>query len=369
MNEPLDLSGAWHDLVGPLLDPLGPFVPLMNLLGMLVVGYGIVVGLFRWDYYSGPSRGNLWLVSAGLFLAGPGLVIPLLLSITDILINLSANLFSPMGGDSSSPTEEPTAVAPTPDPSPVSDGGGDVGPLGDWDPFLIVLIVVVAVVAVVALIWAFVVGAVEGFSGISHWPSEKTPREIRREEKSKQRITMVEAQKELDERWSEAKIAHDRAFERWSKYETDLGEILSRPMMRDLSDPAVAEVVRAMGRADTLRTERAPRLSPGQTIDDVSGYLLAVHDFSTGLVAAERRADSPVDGYAKFSKKEIAQISSAQLLLNQALDPNLDQNSRQMAYGRVVKIVKGLQQVSVPEDAFAKFQVERGFTPAGLLER
>lgn len=140
-------------------------------------------------------------------------------------------------------------------------------------------------------------------------------------------------------------------------------------MMRDLSDPAVAEVVRAMGRADTLRTEKAPRLSPGQTIDDVSGYLLAVHDFSTGLVAAERRADSPVDGYAKFSKKEIAQISSAQLLLNQALDPNLDQNSRQMAYERVVKIVKGLQQVSVPEDVFAKFQVERGFTPAGLLER
>lgn len=366
MNEPLDLSGAWHDLVGPLLDPLGPFVPLMNLLGMLVVGFGIVVGLFRWDYYSGPSRGNLWLISAGLFLAGPGLVIPLLLSATDIIANF---INSAMGGDSSSPSEEPTAVAPTPDPSPVSDGGGDVGPLGDWDPFLIALIVAVAVVAVVALIWAFVAAAVEGFSGIPQWPSEKTPREIRREEKSKQRITMVEAQKELDERWSEAKIAHDRAFERWSKYETDLGEILSRPMMRDLSDPAVAEVVRAMGRADTLRTEKAPRLSPGQTIDDVSGYLLAVHDFSTGLVAAERRADSPVDGYAKFSKKEIAQISSAQLLLNQALDPNLDQNSRQMAYERVVKIVKGLQQVSVPEDVFAKFQVERGFTPAGLLER
>src|SRR5699024_6914264 len=108
VNEPLDLSGAWHDLVGPLLDPLGPFVPLMNLLGMLVVGYGIVVGLFRWDYYSGPSRGNLWLVSAGLFLAGPGLVIPLLLSATDIIANF---INSAMGELVSSPTEEPTAVA------------------------------------------------------------------------------------------------------------------------------------------------------------------------------------------------------------------------------------------------------------------
>lgn len=363
MNGPIDLSGAWHSLSGPYLDTLGPLVPVMNLLGAILVASGLVVGLFQRGY-SGSSGGKLWIASAGLLLAGPGLFIPLLLSLTDIVFN---GLYSAVGAQpeepSSAPSEEPTTVAPTPDPSPVSDGGGG-GLLGGWGPLGIALIVL----AIAGLVWASF-AAVEGFSDISHRPSEKTPREIRREEKSKQRVAMVEAQKELDERWSEAKIAHDRAFKRWSKYETDLGEILSRPMMRDLSDPAVAEVVRAMGRADTLRTEKAPRLSPGQTIDDVSGYLLAVHDFSTSLAAAERRADSPVDGYAKFSKKEISQISSAQLLLNQALDPNLDQNSRQMAYERVVKIVKGLQQVSVPEDAFAKFQVERGFTPAGLLER
>lgn len=360
MNGPIDLSGAWHDLAGPLLDPLGPFVPGMNLLGGLIVAFGVVAG-FRWRRRGlGSPPGNLGIISLGLLLSGPGLVIPLLLSATDIIANF---INSAMGGDSSSPSEEPTAVTPTPDPSPVSDGGGEL--LGGWGPPLIVFGVPVVIMG---LIWASF-AAVEGFSDISHRPSEKTPREIRREEKSKQKVAVVEAQKELDERWSEAKIAHDRAFERWSKYETDLGEILSRPMMRDLSDSAVAEVVRAMGRADTLRTEKAPRLSPGQTIDDVSGYLLAVHDFSASLAAAERRADSPVDGYAKFSKKEISQISSAQLLLNQALDPNLDQNSRQMAYERVVKIVKGLQQVSVPEDAFSKFQVERGFTPAGLLER
>lgn len=364
MNGPLiDLSGAWHDLAGPFLDTLGPFVTVMNLLGVLIVASGIVASLFK-RRYSGPSQEYLWLTSMGLFLAGPGLFIPFLLSITDIVINFThSTMLSPMGEDSSSPSEEPTAATPTPDPSPASDGGG--GSLWGSDPFLIILFVFMAIGVLIWVYFAFV----EGSSGGSRRPSEKTPREIRREEKSKQKIAMVEAQKELDERWSEAKIAHDRAFKRWSKYETDLGEILSRPMMRDLSDPAVAEVVRAMGRADTLRTEKAPRLSPGQTIDDVSGYLLAVHDFSTSLAAAERRADSPVDGYAKFSKKEISQISSAQLLLNQALDPNLDQNSRQMAYERVVKIVKGLQQVSVPEDAFAKFQVERGFTPAGLLER
>lgn len=363
MNGPIDLSGAWHSLSGPYLDTLGPLVPVMNLLGAILVASGLVVGLFQRGY-SGSSGGKLWIASAGLLLAGPGLFIPLLLSLTDIVFN---GLYSAVGAQpeepSSSPSEEPTAATPTPDPSPVSDGGG--GSLWDSDPFLIILFVFMAIGVLIWVYFAFV----EGSSGGSRRPSEKTPREIRREEKSKQKIAMVEAQKELDERWSEAKIAHDRAFKRWSKYETDLGEILSRPMMRDLSDPAVAEVVRAMGRADTLRTEKAPRLSPGQTIDDVSGYLLAVHDFSTSLAAAERRADSPVDGYAKFSKKEISQISSAQLLLNQALDPNLDQNSRQMAYERVVKIVKGLQQVSVPEDAFAKFQVERGFTPAGLLER
>lgn len=359
MNGPIDLSGAWHNLSGPALGPLGHLVPLMNLLGMLIIAFGLVAG-FRWRLRGlGSPPGNLGIISVGLFLAGPGLFIPLLLSLTDIVIN---GLYSAVGAQpeetSSAPSEEPTAVAPTPDPSPASDGGG----LGDLPQTVVIAIGVMLFIALVGL-------AVMAYHVYSEDGGGKTPREIRREEKSKQKVAVVEAQKELDERWSEAKIAHDRAFKRWSKYETDLGEILSRPMMRDLSDPAVAEVVRAMGRADTLRTEKAPRLSPGQTIDDVSGYLLAVHDFSTSLAAAERRADSPVDGYAKFSKKEISQISSAQLLLNQALDPNLDQNSRQMAYERVVKIVKGLQQVSVPEDAFAKFQVERGFTPAGLLER
>lgn len=366
MNGPLDLSGAWHNTAGPHLDPLGPLVPMMNILGAIIVASGIVANLFiKRRKCNGSSRDGLLLASVGLLLAGPGLVIPLLLSITDFVINsFYSTMISMVGGEpGSSPSGDPTTVAPTPDPSPASDGGG--GLLGDSNAFLISLIVFAAIFGLVWALGSFV----EWSADSSRRPSEKTPREIKREEKSKQRIAMVEAQKELDERWSEAKIAHDRAFKRWSKYETDLGEILSRPMMRDLSDPAVAEVVRAMGRADTLRTEKAPRLSPGQTIDDVSGYLLAVHDFSTSLAAAERRADSPVDGYAKFSKKEIAQISSAQLLLSQALDPNLDQNSRQMAYERVVKIVKGLQQVSVPEDAFTKFQVERGFTPAGLLER
>lgn len=351
-------------MADPHLDPIGPLVTTMNVLGVLVVTFGLAAEFFTRRKRNGSSQDGLLLASLGLLLAGPGLVIPLLLSITDFVVNSFYSLMTAMTGwDSSSLSEEPTTVAPTPDPSPASDGGG--GLLGDSNAFLIILIVFAAIFGLVWALGSFV----EWSADSSRRPSEKTPREIRREEKSKQRIAMVEAQKELDERWSEAKIAHDRAFERWSKYETDLGEILSRPMMRDLSDPAVAEVVRAMGRADTLRTEKAPRLSPGQTIDDVSGYLLAVHDFSTSLAAAERRADSPVDGYAKFSKKEIAQISSAQLLLSQALDPNLDQNSRQMAYERVVKIVKGLQQVSVPEDAFAKFQVERGFTPAGLLER
>src|SRR5699024_6456199 len=232
----------------------------------------------------------LGIISVGLFLAGPGLFIPLLLSLTDIVIN---GLYSAVGAQpeetSSAPSEEPTTVAPTPDPSPASDGGG----LGDLPQTVVIAIGVMLFIALVGL-------AVMAYHVYSEDGGGTTPREIKREEKSKQKIAMVEAQKELDERWSEAKIAHDRAFERWPKYETDLGEILPRPMMRDLSDPAVAEVVRAMGRADTLRTEKAPRLSPGQTVDDVSGYLLAVHDFSTSLAAAERRADSPVDGYAKF---------------------------------------------------------------------
>src|SRR5699024_2601313 len=214
VNGPIDLSGAWHNLSGPALGPLGHLVPLMNLLGMLIIAFGLVAG-FRWRLRGlGSPPGNLGIISVGLFLAGPGLFIPLLLSLTDIVIN---GLYSAVGAQpeetSSAPSEEPTTVAPTPDPSPASDGGG----LGDLPQTVVIAIGVMLFIALVGL-------AVMAYHVYSEDGGGKTPREIKREEKSKQKIAMVEAQKELDERWSEAKIAHDRAFERWSKYETDLGE-------------------------------------------------------------------------------------------------------------------------------------------------
>ena len=139
MNEPLDLSGAWHDLVVTPLDELAAnLVPSMNLLGGLIVAYAVVTG-FRWRrrFTSGSPHGSPWLIWVGLFLAGPGLVIPFLLSVTDIIVSLAHS-----------------------------------------DPFLIILFVFMAIGVLIWVYFAFM----EGSAGGSRRPSEGDVRDQTRGE-------------------------------------------------------------------------------------------------------------------------------------------------------------------------------------------
>lgn len=158
-----------------------------------------------------------------------------------------------------------------------------------------------------------------------------------------------DSQKALDSRWAAALALHAGLDSRWHSYESDLDSILARPLMRHLPDPAVSEAVRARSEAANLREERAPRLKDGQQISDVAAYLNAVSHYESALDAAEHKAEiNEADGFTDNERKD---ITTARQLLALALDPQAGEGERQSAYARVMKILRGLKKISVPQEA------------------
>lgn len=159
---------------------------------------------------------------------------------------------------------------------------------------------------------------------------------------------------------AEAKALHDELDARWHGYETSLDAILARPLMRDLTDPAVIAVVRARGEAQLLRGELPTK--PSSTPLE---YLRAVSHYQSSLDAAERKAEThDVDD---FPAEERGDIKLARTLLAKALDSSATRSERQVAYDRVLRIIKDLRRLSVPEESLRKAAIAADVTPHAEL--
>lgn len=170
----------------------------------------------------------------------------------------------------------------------------------------------------------------------------------------------------LNERWTAALALHDRIDARWHGYETDLDAILSRPLMRNLSEPSVAAAVRARSEATNLREESAPRLRKGQHISDVADYLNAVSSYEHALEAAEQLAQSR--GLEDYSSTEQSDIKTARRLLALAMDPAAPEAEKQTAYDRVRTILDRLTRLQIPKEAMQRVELDAGVTSRGALE-
>lgn len=175
------------------------------------------------------------------------------------------------------------------------------------------------------------------------------------------------AQQELNRRWKKALETHDQLDARWHNYETSLEAILARPLLRDLTDPVVEKLVRAMSEARNLRESKAPKLKPGQSLAEGAEYLNAVSRYELAFNAAERKASTSA-GESSFTEKERADLKSARRMLNLVLDGNASETERQGAYNQVIKILQGLTCLSVPKAALQQAAVESGLTANPLLE-
>lgn len=171
-------------------------------------------------------------------------------------------------------------------------------------------------------------------------------------------------QEEFNTKWGEALETHDRLDAEWHSYEESLETILKTPLMRDLSDSAVAEAVRAMSLARTLRSETAPKLGAGKESDH-NEYLLAVSAYKVALRAAQQKAQ--LRGLDDFSRDEQEKLKTAQRLLAMAMDPGATEAERQGAYDRVVSILRKMKTLDVPEKAFDKIELTSGLTPRAAI--
>jgi hypothetical protein len=95
----INLSGDWTSLWNPISSQLGPVMTILSWAGVLIVVGG--VAKWAWDRKKGmPGRhgGVLWALAIGALLAAPGVVIPIILGLADVVVNAIAGALGSSGG-------------------------------------------------------------------------------------------------------------------------------------------------------------------------------------------------------------------------------------------------------------------------------
>jgi hypothetical protein len=102
----VDLAGSWTTAWTAILGPLGNFSKLMAVGGTLMV----VVGLFMylWERRRSGGGGNhqklIYTIIVGAILSAPGVMIPVLLTFVDYLVNAIISLLQSASGTGGTPT-------------------------------------------------------------------------------------------------------------------------------------------------------------------------------------------------------------------------------------------------------------------------
>lgn len=349
----MSFSEGWASFVNR--SGLEELIVFVSASGMAFAIMGVFMLVVNKRAGRAGSGSSVIVIALGLTLAGPGIFIPMLLKILDALIPGSEKAVKSVGngGKSHSPDPSPSSKPPEKKPEPtVSD---TPTPHHDpvhvnWEIVGLVAGIVIAAAVLGLLIWYMIRRLRPGL-----------------DESKKEREHRAELQRDLDAKHADALASHKKADTQWHAYETDLDAILKAPLMRNLDDPAVAEAIRAKGRADSLRTERAPRLAKGaQSIEPGMEYANAVADYEQALRAAQQKAT--MRGLDDFDEDEQRDIERARQLLSMALNPGSSESERQVSYDRVVKIVSGLRKMSIPKEAYRKIELSSGVVTAGLIE-
>lgn len=102
-EDPINLSGGWGTIIDAIGGTLGPFLTLMTATGVIVIV--MAVFKFMWDKRRGGGMGQGgsqigWAIALGALLAGPMLLIPIMLTFVDIIANAVVSIFQSASGSS-----------------------------------------------------------------------------------------------------------------------------------------------------------------------------------------------------------------------------------------------------------------------------
>lgn len=96
MAEKVDLGGSWDTFWDAVSGPAGPILSLMGIIGVAIVV--LAFGKWAWDRRrqgGGGNTGGLWgALLIGVLLSAPSIIIPMVLSIFDIIANAGITVFN-----------------------------------------------------------------------------------------------------------------------------------------------------------------------------------------------------------------------------------------------------------------------------------
>lgn len=340
------LAAADSALSGPLMNWMGAFG---MAAGILFIISGLLTGITRLNRGEGGFAHMLSFLVIGTML----FFMRQIMEATTWLIEGTLGSSEPAGNGKSEPsTPSPTpseSATPSPEPSTApAEPPAESAPV-PWEWIGAIAGLIITVVIAGLILWYF------GSRGKAKLKEIQAAREA-----------LAARQKELDKQWADAVQLHDKLDEEWHSYESSLESILKNPLMRNLSDAAVSSSVRAMGKAKSLRRTKAPRLTADTPTNTEFDYLVAVSEYETRLRAAQQKAQ--LRGLDDFSDGDRGNIERARRLLAMALDPGATEHEQQSAYEQVIKLVKKVQKLSVPKEAFQHVELTAGVTSRGMLE-
>lgn len=243
------------------------------------------------------------------------------------------------GGSDSSPSEE---KSPKPEKT-TSDSPAEKSSPPPWEWILFGAAAVAAAGLAAFLAW------------IASRAAKRAAKQRREAQQAKARREETRAQHQ--DQWEGLLAKEKELGARWLSYEDDLELSLRYPVMRDVTDPKVAPVVEAMGRAKAYRrpTPPDPDVNPVET-----DYGKAVAQLKTALRHAEAHAQRV--RWNNFAPGEKKQAQRALDMLKIAMDTANYPAERKRAYERVARI---MEELTIPVSPSALLAIEES---VGRLE-
>lgn len=294
------------------------------LLGAGLVFFG--VNKYLWDRRRGGSNSQslMWSLLCGMVLSGPGLIIPVILKMSDAIIGMVASIMDDGQGSSSSnlsngwnkfvhqadssSSSTPTATHPASHPSATTSAKPAVTEHSShFDSGL--FLTIAAIIGLIILTMAGV--AVTGY--------------IARKESARRKRYAL-----LMQRVNRAHEIGKAAEDRWLTYDKDMAALLRAPAMRMWSDEKTAACIDAMSAYDKIKLMVPSRGDePDQAETMVSNIENAAAQFEKALDAAERNAKGLA--LSTMPEEERNALRRAQAALNIALDPAATESERERA--------------------------------------
>lgn len=154
-------------------------------------------------------------------------------------------------------------------------------------------------------------------------------------------------------RWNGVKELHQLYVQKYMDAETDWDMLFSYPALQDSSVPQTAAMVRAMVKAGQIDDTQPSTLTEDSDLSQHS-YSQAVNAFADAWHEAYEHAKKV--GQTGITNEERKIIALIRQLLSLAENSAAAPNERSMAYIRAQKLIKTLQNVTIPASALLQIE-------------